>query len=277
MNELEQLQRDNKALTLALQTQQEINGYKQFFLARVAHELRSPLSSLMSLQQLILHDLCEDPAEEKAFLKDANVAAHKLLKMIDDLVTVAKIDYGKISLERHPLALKDLFSELEYTIKLPLGNHNFNLKLCAPDSLPLINGDRQKILWVLRNLIDRALTSIADHSGTIILDGSEDSDPSTVVITLQLPCGADLWQFSPTDNQIDDMADALAPNPLANIPQNISLSPPLTWQLTQTLMEKMGSSVAITADHLGANNTNQTTFCFRFAALDPAIANDINS
>ena len=103
MNELERLQKENEALTLALQAQREINHYKQFFLARVAHELRSPLSSLISLQQLILHDLCETPAEEKEFLSDANVAAQKLLTMIDDLVTVSDAAFAVVTSVVNPM------------------------------------------------------------------------------------------------------------------------------------------------------------------------------
>jgi signal transduction histidine kinase len=246
MNELEQLQQENEALRLALQAQQEINHYKQFFLARIAHELRSPLSSLISLQQLILHDFCETPAEEKEFLTDANVAAQKLLAIIDDLVTVAKIDYGKINLDDEPIILTELFAELNHLLKLPAGNRNFQLHYSAPDSLPLINGDRQKILWILRNLIDRSLEMISPGSGVITLEASlvnnQDSQPSKILITLGLPCAADVWQFSEDQPK---SADGVASNPLEKISHRVFLSPAITWQLAQTLMVKMGGTMAI--------------------------------
>ena len=245
MNELERLQKENEALTLALQAQREINHYKQFFLARVAHELRSPLSSLISLQQLILHDLCETTEEKKEFLTDANVAAQKLLTMIDDLVTVAKIDYGKINLDNTPIAITDLLTELKNTIELPVGNRNFHLDFSAPDSLPLINGDRQKILWVLRNLIERALDITPDNSGIIKLEGTIDGEQSTVRLMLRLPCPPDAWQFPLTEDESSDIIDS---SHLQKISHKFVLSHALTWQLAQIVIEKMGSSVAI-ADH----------------------------
>ncbi|MFN9173016.1 MAG: sensor histidine kinase [Synechocystis sp.] len=273
MNDLEQLQQENEALTLALQAQQEINHYKQFFLAHVAHELRSPLSSLISLQLLILHDLCETPAEEKEFLTDANLAAKKLLTMIDDLVTVAKIDYGKINLDYCPIAITDLFAELNHTIKLPVENHNFKLDFFSSNSLPLINGDRQKILWVLRNLIDRSLKISSDKSGIVKLAATIDRDSSKVRLILQLPCAPNVWQLSLAKDELTEILEA---NRLQKISQKFFLSPALTWQLVQTMIEKMGGSVAYqpgdlaeSADnHRPQNSANQTLFVFSFPSVN---------
>ncbi|MGA1622295.1 MAG: sensor histidine kinase [Synechocystis sp.] len=264
MNELEQLQQENEALRLALQAQQEINHYKQFFLARIAHELRSPLSSLMGLQQLILNDLCDDPAEERAFLKDANVAANKLLTMIDDCVAVAKIDYGRITLDATAIEVTALFTELEQLVALPVGNRNFRLTFDAPASLPTINGDRQKIIWVLRNLIDRALDTTPERNGHIHLSGSRDGDPSQVTLTLQLPCGADEWQWT-TPPQ--DTTAASTVTHLQKISDQVRLSPALTWQLVQTLIMKMGGSAAIGDQDPAQNKTPLTVICLTLPAV----------
>ena len=265
-NELEQLQQENEALLLALQAQQEINHYKQFFLARIAHELRSPLSSLISLQQLILHDLCETPAEEKAFLTDANVAAKKLLTMIDDLVTVAKIDYGKISLDYCPIGVTDLLTELKHSLKLPVGNRNFKLDCHAPDFLPLINGDRQKVLWILRNLIDRSLQISADKHGTIKLEGMIDADGSAICLKLHLPCAPTIWQFSPTE---DESTDILASPPLQKISHQFLLSPALTWQLAQTMAGKMNGSLVILPPSSPEHKLQQTVMILQLPTVAP--------
>ena len=265
MNELEQLQQDNEALRLALQAQQEINHYKQFFLARIAHELRSPLSSLISLQQLILHDFCETPAEEKEFLTDANAAAKKLLTMIDDLVTVAKIDYGKISLDYCPIVVTDLLAELKYSLKLPVGNCNFKLDCHAPDSLPLINGDRQKILWILRNLIDRSLQISPDKHGTIKLEGMIKFDDPAICLKLHLPCAPAVWQFSPTEGESTDI---LASTHLQKISYKFLLSPAVTWQLAQTMAGKMNGSLVILPQSSPENKPQQTVMVLQLPMVD---------
>ncbi|MFM1843755.1 MAG: hypothetical protein RLZZ490_2498 [Cyanobacteriota bacterium] len=265
MNELEQLQQDNQTLRLALQTQQEINDYKQFFLARIAHELRSPLTSLISLQQLILHDFCDSPAEEKEFLIDANKAAQKLLTMIDDLVTVSKIDYGKISLNCYPIALSDLWKDLESIIKLPVGNRNFQLELCAPDCFPSINGDRQKILWVFRNLIVRALEVTQDKSGIIRLDVTLAEEQPNLQVTLHLPCPARMWQLSA---QEDETIQPLDLSHLQKISHQCVLSPALTAQLAQTIIEKMGGLMEIVSPPLVENDSRETLIVLALPTVD---------
>lgn len=236
MDELERLRQENAELKLANQAQQEVNEYKQFFLARVAHELRSPLSSLISLQQLIIEGFCETLAEEKEFLNDAHAAAYRLLAMIDDLVTVAKIDYGQESLELQPISLELFFAELKAQIGLPVGNSNFRLDFISPPSKILVNGDRRRLLWVLRNLIDACLQSTKAMAGEIILQVQ--CITPKVKLELLLPCSSEIWQDSPLGvNQ--------PPTPKNKISFAPSLSPALRWQLCHTLLNKMGGSLAL--------------------------------
>ncbi len=235
MDELERLREENAELKLSQQILREINEYKQFFLARVAHELRSPLSSLISLQQLIIHGFCESPEEEKEFLNDAHTAAYRLLAMIDDLVTVAKIDYGREPLDLQSLDLGELFSELKTQIALPVGNGNFQLNLISPQAKILVYGDRQKLLWVLRNLIDACLQSTKAGAGEIVLQAQ--SDAPQVRLELQLPCPPEVWQ---------DAALGIDPPPPGKISPTISLSPALRWQLCHILLNKMNGSITLT-------------------------------
>ena len=65
MSEIDQLKNELRQIQLAYALQRQISHFKGGFLARISHELRSPLSQLTSLHQLILNDLCEDPQEER--------------------------------------------------------------------------------------------------------------------------------------------------------------------------------------------------------------------
>lgn len=233
MDDLERLQRENAELKLALQAQQEVNEYRQFFLARVAHELRSPLSSLISLQQLIIQGFCETPAEEKEFLSDAHTAAHRLLAMIDDLVTVAKIDYGQGPLDLQAIELGELFIELKAQIGLPVGNSNFRLDFIPSQQKIWVNGDRQKLLWVLRNLIDSCLQSTKAMTGAILLQTLPQSLPSQLTLELHLPCSPEIWQDPPLDQP-----------QRSKVSTTTSLSPTLRWQLCHTLLQKMNGSLS---------------------------------
>ena len=117
-DELEALKAKLRQTQIACQLAQESEQFKAGFLARTAHELRSPLSSIMSLQQLILCDLCEDPAEERETVAQAYSAAQKLLALLDRLIGVSKAVSGSEPLKLQPVSLEDIFMEAESLLML---------------------------------------------------------------------------------------------------------------------------------------------------------------
>ena len=78
-DEIEALKEELKQTELALQMAAQMSQFKGGFLARTSHELRSPLSSLIGLHQLIVSDLCDDPEEEREFVAQAYQYALKLM------------------------------------------------------------------------------------------------------------------------------------------------------------------------------------------------------
>ena len=72
MNEIDELKEELKQAQLAYQMAAQMSQFKAGFLARTSHELRSPLSSMIGLHQLILSDLCESPEEQKEFIKEVS-------------------------------------------------------------------------------------------------------------------------------------------------------------------------------------------------------------
>lgn len=244
MDEMERLRQENIALKLACQAQQEINQYKELFLTRIAHELRSPLSSLISLQQLILHGLCNNAAEEKKFLTDAHTAAHHLLAMIDDVVTVAKIDYGQESLVISPIQLDLLLEELHSQVHLPVGNQNLSLRISYPSPELWVHGDRHKLLWVLRNLIEACLQNTEAWTGAITLHTQSLLETQQITLALHLPCPEEIWhEITATDGKNEN------PNIVSRLDHNklsVTLSAATRWQLCYKILNKMHGSLSLT-------------------------------
>ncbi|MEM9978695.1 MAG: histidine kinase dimerization/phospho-acceptor domain-containing protein, partial [Cyanobacteria bacterium P01_D01_bin.2] len=80
---------------LAYQRLSQLERFKSGFLARTAHELRSPINSVIGLHQLILEGLCETPEEEKQFTGEAKEAAYKVLQLFDTIIAASKLDIGR--------------------------------------------------------------------------------------------------------------------------------------------------------------------------------------
>lgn len=157
----QQLKQTEIAYQLAIQMSQ----FKAGFLARTSHELRSPLNSLIGLHQLILSDLCDDPAEERAFVAQANSSALKLIDLIDQILAVSRVEHSNSKLEIQPLQLATVLAEVYNLTHLIAANRNIHLHLSPPEAEIYVLADPRWLRQVLINLLDTCLIQI--ESGSI--------------------------------------------------------------------------------------------------------------
>lgn len=190
MNEIEQLKAELKQTQLAYQMATQISQLKGNFLARTSHELRSPISTLMGLHQLILCNLCESPEEEREFIEQAYQASQKLIKIIDNIIDVSKIEYGKIPLKIRSFPLEEVFLGLYDLTHLQAANRNIRLEIVSPDSDLCILVDLEKFLQALLSLVDSSITLAS--SGSIKIRADKKQESQLVSINLELPCIFDL-------------------------------------------------------------------------------------
>lgn len=144
-------------LRLAYEMAHHLGQYKAGFLARTSHELRSPLNRVMSLQQLVLADLCDNPAEERDFIRQSYEAAQELLELLDQTTTISKLAHGTVPLATETLSLESILAELEMQTGLHAKNRNLRLSIQQPDAdIPLLADPR----WLRQVLINLVTTPI---------------------------------------------------------------------------------------------------------------------
>ena len=239
MNEINELKKELKQAQLAYQMAAQMSQFKAGFLARTSHELRSPLSSMIGLHQLILSDLCESPEEQREFIAQAYHSALKLMKLIDEIVAVSKTEYGSNRLNMELLQLTEVFTEIERLTHLPAANRNLSLKIIAPEPQLYIFADRSRLIQLIFNLIDSGISLM--KTGTIKLSTVKETSDS-VVIEIDLECPLALWQ------EQEVVEPSFENNDLAQMRQylqEMSLSANMKLLLSQTLLETMGGSLQI--------------------------------
>jgi K+-sensing histidine kinase KdpD len=237
MNEIDELKEELKQAQLAYQMAAQMSQFKAGFLARTSHELRSPLSSMIGLHQLILSDLCESPEEQKEFIAQAYHSALKLMKLIDEIVAVSKTEYGSNSLHLESLELTKIFSEIDRLTHLQAANRNLKLEIVQPDPQICVFADRSRLIQLIFNLIDSGIVLM--KTGSIKLSMTEVTKDS-VKIEIDLDCPAALWQESTLtepDFQAHDLTE------IRELLQEISLSANMKLLMSKTLLETMGGSL----------------------------------
>jgi len=165
--ELQALRAELQKTRLAYQMATEMSQFQGGFLARTAHELRSPLSSLIGLHQLILSDLCDDAAEEREFIQQAHQSALKLVKLLDEVIAISKAEHGTNQLEIQPLNLAKILQEVYNLVHLQAANRSLNLQILPADPEIYILADPKSLRQLLATLVDAAIGVLRDGSITI--------------------------------------------------------------------------------------------------------------
>ncbi len=148
----------DEELIIAKEKAEESDNLKTAFLQNMSHEIRTPLNSILGFSQL-LNDKNITIEEVKTYSGFIQSGGKRLLKLIDDVIDISKIEAGKVSPDYSPVNIPGLVNEVMNQFILTAKSHNNELKhtnLSGKDEL-LIMSDSQKLHQVLTNLINNAL------------------------------------------------------------------------------------------------------------------------
>jgi signal transduction histidine kinase len=136
----------------------EAADLKSRFLSYMSHEFRTPLASITSIADILI-DGMDGPltAEQHRQLQFVRGSVRELTEMVDDLLDLAKVDAGRISISPEWFEMVDLFSALRGMFKPIVGGGNVSLIFEEATDIPKIYSDDRKLSQILRNFISNAL------------------------------------------------------------------------------------------------------------------------
>jgi signal transduction histidine kinase/CheY-like chemotaxis protein len=138
---------------------QQASELKTRFLSNMSHEFRTPLNSIMALGQILLDRLDGDlsPEQDRQVRYICN-SAKDLTELVNDLLDLAKVEAGKVTLRPSTFDVTSLFSALRGMLR-PLLSQNSSVTLTFEDGdgIPEMYSDEAKVSQILRNFISNAL------------------------------------------------------------------------------------------------------------------------
>lgn len=145
----------------------ENEKFRKEFLMNLAHELRTPVFSVQGYIDTLLGGALEDDTVNRRFLNNAGKSIERLVRLMDDLDQISKLESGKIPLVQENFIIQDLIKDTYEEFSLKAKEKNIQQILKKGTERPItVFADKQKIKQVLVNLIENAL-KYGNENGTI--------------------------------------------------------------------------------------------------------------
>jgi two-component system phosphate regulon sensor histidine kinase PhoR len=144
----------------------KLEKIKKDFVVNVTHELRTPLTAIKGFVETMEEEVDK---EKQNYLKIIKRNTDRLIRIVEDLLTLTEVEEKEGLVEREELNLKELAENILKIFEQRAGEKNLYLKLVADEKLPLIHADSFRLEQMLVNLVDNALKHTEKGGVTIVL------------------------------------------------------------------------------------------------------------
>jgi signal transduction histidine kinase len=139
------------------------NRHKDEFLASMSHELRTPLNAVIGFSEVLLERMFGDVnAKQEEYLNDILVSGRHLLSLINDILDLAKIEAGRMELEREDFEVAPAIDNAVVLVRERATRKGLSLDTHLARNLGSLRGDQRKIKQILLNLLSNAVKFTPD-------------------------------------------------------------------------------------------------------------------
>jgi len=163
------LQDKNVELERAKIAAEKANLAKSDFLSSMSHELRTPLNAILGFAQLMESDSPPPKRSQKAHIDQILHAGWYLLKLINEILDLAQIESGKLSLSPEPISLAEVMVECQTMIDPQRQKRGIKMTFPQFDTPCFVGADRTRLKQVLINLLSNAI-KYNQPGGTVVVD-----------------------------------------------------------------------------------------------------------
>jgi PAS domain S-box-containing protein len=158
-----------ETLTSAKRAAEKANLAKSEFLSSMSHELRSPLNAILGFAQLMESDATPATPSQKASIDEILRAGWYLLELINEILDLAQIESGKLSLSPEPTSLADVLFECQAMIEPQAQTRGIGMTFPRFEVPCFVVADRTRLKQVLINLLSNAI-KYNQAGGTVVVD-----------------------------------------------------------------------------------------------------------
>jgi len=161
-------------LQQALERLSELSQMKANFVANISHELRTPLTHIKGYLELMVTDsLGPLTDEQRHAMQVSQKASDRLENLLEDLIMFSLASRGEMSVKQEPVDIRRMANMSTKNASPKADERGVDLQIAAKERIPLVQGDSEKIIWVLNQLLDNAI-KFTPSGGRVVLSLKEE-------------------------------------------------------------------------------------------------------
>ncbi len=155
---------------------EKLEQVRKDFIANVSHEIKTPITAIKGFADTLLDGALEDRENAAGFISTIKANSERINSLVDDLMTISKIELGVIKVEKTLIDIDDVFKNILELFKDKAADKKLSLTAVNRPGMKEIFADRNRLIQILTNLVDNAIKFTESGSVTFGID-KEDEKP----------------------------------------------------------------------------------------------------
>ncbi len=150
----------------------KLEQVRKDFVANISHELKTPITAIQGFAETLLEGALDDREHARKFLETIRSNSKRINTLVDDLMTISKIELGVIGVDKSEVAFDDIADAVLPIVKEKAAAKGIDLKTSIAPDIGTIMADRDRLIQILTNLVDNAI-KFTDKGGVTFGIGEE--------------------------------------------------------------------------------------------------------
>ena len=182
LRDLGQSKANERTLEAARAAAEQANARKTEYLARISHEVRTPLHAILGFAEVIMEERFGPVGNDryKEYVKDIHASARHVMSLANDLLDIAKIEAGKLELDFTPLDANAIVRECVALMQPQAAHERIIMRLSLLERLPPVIADERALRQILLNLLSNAV-KYNEPGGQVIVSTALDEAGQAVI------------------------------------------------------------------------------------------------
>jgi two-component system phosphate regulon sensor histidine kinase PhoR len=151
----------------------QLEDVRKDFVANVSHEIKTPITAIKGFAETLLEGAIDDRENAPKFLKAIKNHSERLNSLVNDLLTLSRIELGDIKIQKEDVNLDDVVDTVFATLKDKARGKGLYLKKEISPEILEIKADRDRLIQILLNLVDNGIKFTEDGGVTVRVRSSE--------------------------------------------------------------------------------------------------------